>query len=98
MFGRLKRLAYGLAGRLPAPVKVLLMQTREARFLVGVLAVVTDDRGRILLFRHTYRPFAPWGLPSGVLKADESLEGEGSSPGCRQCARKTTQKQPVIVR
>jgi ADP-ribose pyrophosphatase YjhB (NUDIX family) len=50
------------------------MQAREVRFLVGVLAVVTDDRGRILLLRHTYRPFAPWGLPSGVLKADESLE------------------------
>ena len=34
------------------------------------------ERGphRVLLFRHTYRPFAPWGLPSGVLKPDESLE------------------------
>lgn len=47
---------------------------REARFLVGVIAVVTDERDRVLLFRHTYRPFAPWGLPSGVLKPDESLE------------------------
>lgn len=68
------RIAYRLAGRLPAPVKVALLQLRETRFLVGVLAVVTDERGRILLFRHTYRPFAPWGLPSGVLRPNESLE------------------------
>lgn len=74
VLGRLKRAAFKLAGRLPARAKIALVQVREARFLVGVLAVVTDDRGRILLFRHTYRPFAPWGLPSGVLKPNESLE------------------------
>jgi ADP-ribose pyrophosphatase YjhB (NUDIX family) len=26
----------------------------------------------VLLFKHTYRPFAPWGLPSGLLKPNES--------------------------
>ena len=68
------RAAYQIAGKLPAPLKAALVQMREDRFLVAVLAVVTDDAGRILLFRHTYRPFAPWGLPSGVLKANETLE------------------------
>src|SRR5438128_7724702 len=69
-----RRGVFRLAGRLPPAVKVGLVQLREVRFLVGVIAVVTDDRHRILLFRHTYRPFAPWGLPSGVLRPDESLE------------------------
>lgn len=29
----------------------------------------------MLLFKHTYRPFAPWGLPSGSLKPNESPAG-----------------------
>jgi len=33
---------------------------------------VLDEEGRVLLFRHTYRPFAPWGFPSGRLKPNES--------------------------
>ena len=74
MVRSLNRTAYRLAGRLPPALKLALVSMREAHFLVGVLAVVTDERGRILLFRHSYRPFAPWGLPSGVLKPDESLE------------------------
>jgi len=40
--------------------------------MVGVLGVVLDEHGRVLLFRHTYRPFAPWGLPSGLMKPNES--------------------------
>lgn len=68
------RIPYRIAGHLPPPVKLWLVQMREARFLVGVLAVAMDDHGRVLLFRHTYRPFAPWGLPSGMLRPGESLE------------------------
>jgi len=65
---------YRLAGKLPSPVKRSLVRLREPSFLGGVLGVVLDDQGRVLLFRHTYRPFAPWGLPSGFLKEGESLE------------------------
>jgi ADP-ribose pyrophosphatase YjhB (NUDIX family) len=68
----LKRVAFRLGGRLPAPLKRALVRVHEAPFLVGVLGVVLDREGRVLLFRHTYRPFAPWGLPSGWLKPNES--------------------------
>lgn len=67
-----QRMAYRVAGRLPSPLKRVIVRMREARFLVGILGVITDSRGRVLLFRHTYRPFAPWGLPSGLLKPNES--------------------------
>jgi 8-oxo-dGTP diphosphatase len=67
-----KRAAYVIAGRLPSPIKRLFTQLAGATFLVGVLGVVLDEQGRVLLFRHTYRPFAPWGLPSGLMKANES--------------------------
>lgn len=41
------------------------------KYLVGAMAVVLDDRNRILLFRHTYRDDYPWGIPGGWLKAGE---------------------------
>jgi 8-oxo-dGTP diphosphatase len=68
----MRRTAYVLAGRLPSPIKRLLTRLAGPTFLVGVLGVVLDERGRVLLFRHTYRPFAPWGLPSGLMKPNES--------------------------
>lgn len=70
----LARISYRIAGHLPTRLKLWLVQLREARFLVGVLAVVLDEHDRVLLFRHTYRPFAPWGLPSGVLRPEERIE------------------------
>ncbi len=59
-------------GKLPAAVKRLTVRFHEASFLVGVMGVVIDFDGRVLLFRHTYRPFAPWGLPSGHVRPDET--------------------------
>jgi ADP-ribose pyrophosphatase YjhB (NUDIX family) len=72
MNGSLPRLVYRLAGRLPAPLKRRLVTLRADRFQVGLLGIVVDGDGRVLLFKHTYRPFAPWGLPSGLLKPNES--------------------------
>ena len=70
--GGVRRLALRLWGRLPAGVKRFSARFREASFLVGVIGVVIDSDARVLLFRHTYRPFAPWGLPSGHLHPDET--------------------------
>lgn len=41
------------------------------KFLLGVAGVVVDERGFVLLLRHTYRPRYPWGLPSGWVKRRE---------------------------
>ena len=69
----LLRSLYRVGGHLPPPVKRWIVQRREATFLVGVIGIVLDDDGRVMLFRHSYRPFAPWGLPSGCLRPGESL-------------------------
>jgi ADP-ribose pyrophosphatase YjhB (NUDIX family) len=37
------------------------------RFRAAVAAVIFDEQGRILLFKHTYRKFE-WGLPAGGLE------------------------------
>lgn len=44
------------------------------KFLVGVIGLVLDEQGQILLMCHTYRPDTPWGLPGGGLRPGESLE------------------------
>lgn len=40
------------------------------KFNAGVSALIFDERGRILLFKHTYRKLA-WGLPGGGLEYGE---------------------------
>lgn len=39
-------------------------------FMVGVVGIIHDDQGRILLLHHTYRG-TPWGLPTGFLEHGE---------------------------
>lgn len=39
-------------------------------FLVGVVGIITDADGRVLLLHHTYRS-TPWGLPTGFLEPGE---------------------------
>jgi ADP-ribose pyrophosphatase YjhB (NUDIX family) len=70
----IRRAIYTLAGRLPFSLKLAANQVVNARFLVGLVGVVFDDEGRVLILEHTtYRPLTPHGLPSGWLKKGESL-------------------------
>jgi len=41
------------------------------KFLVGVVGVVKNPAGQVLLLKHTYRDKYPWGLPGGWLKRGE---------------------------
>ena len=43
----------------------------QARYSVGVAAVILNDDGRVLLVEHAYHPRLPWGLPGGWLDSDE---------------------------
>lgn len=55
-------------GRRPQFTAMWLLNTK---FLVGVVGVVLDDDGRVLLVEHAYRNEFPWGLPSGWAKCGE---------------------------
>jgi len=59
--------------RLPLPdwLRVALMMLANPRFVVTASAVVLNERGEVLLFKHTYRRQWAWGLPGGFLKSDE---------------------------
>lgn len=60
--------------RVPAAVQRVLLWWGNARFVAGVLALILDDQGRVLLLRHDYRRVGQWGLPGGWLKAEENPE------------------------
>ena len=39
----------------------------QPKFQMAVAALVFNEQGQILLFKHTYRKF-PWGIPAGGLE------------------------------
>ena len=46
----------------------------QPRFAVTAGAVVSDERGRVLLLRHVLRKGSGWGIPGGFLAAGEQPE------------------------
>ncbi len=55
---------------LPMWVHVIVMRMFRPKFRAAVAAMIFDEQGRILLFKHTYRKY-PWGLPAGGLEYNE---------------------------
>ncbi|MEO6725664.1 MAG: NUDIX hydrolase [Blastocatellia bacterium] len=70
----LVELAGKLWRRLPKSMRRLGVWLKETSFTVTAGAVVTDERGRVLLLRHRFRPGGGWGIPGGFLKSGEHPE------------------------
>ncbi len=51
-------------------VQLRVMRILQDEFLVGVTGIIFNDKGEVLLLKHTYRKI-PWSLPGGYLKAGE---------------------------
>jgi 8-oxo-dGTP diphosphatase len=58
---------------LPMWIHVLAMRMFRPKFRAAVAAMIFDEQGRILLFKHTYRKFE-WGIPAGGLEYNEQPE------------------------
>jgi 8-oxo-dGTP diphosphatase len=58
---------------LPMWIHVLVMRMFRSKFRASVAAMIFDEQGRILLFKHTYRKFE-WGIPAGGLEYGEQPE------------------------
>lgn len=55
---------------LPKNLQLFVMRFFQNQFLVGVTGVILNERGEVLLFKHTYRQHS-WSLPGGYLKSGE---------------------------
>ena len=55
---------------LPKGLQLLAMRFSQDQFLVGVTAIIFNEKDEVLLFKHVYRSHA-WSLPGGYLKAGE---------------------------
>jgi 8-oxo-dGTP diphosphatase len=66
-----RQLGARLWSRLPAWTRHALVWRLNAHFVIGAVAVVRDDRGQVLIARHTYRRRRPWGLPGGWIQRGE---------------------------
>ena len=61
--------------RLPRPARASLLHLYPLpRFRVGVLAVIVNSRGEVLLLDHRFRASDPWGVPGGWLERLEAPE------------------------
>jgi ADP-ribose pyrophosphatase YjhB (NUDIX family) len=49
----------------------MLQRLLLPHFRVGVVGIILNEEGRVLLLRHTYRNRFPWGLPTGFLETRE---------------------------
>src|ERR671934_2705430 len=61
-------------GAFPSWLRHIFLRILNPSFMVGAMALIQDDEGRILILEHTYRRRVPWGLPGGWLKHAESPE------------------------
>ncbi|MDT7777576.1 MAG: 8-oxo-dGTP diphosphatase [Acidobacteriota bacterium] len=70
----LKSLLAGLWRGSPRFVRRAGVWLTQSRFAVTAGAVISDERGRVLLLRHVLRKGSGWGIPGGFLKAGEQPE------------------------
>lgn len=58
----------------PGWMRQIFLRVLNPSVMIGAMALIQDEQGRVLLIEHTYRRQVPWGLPGGWLKAAESPE------------------------
>lgn len=61
--------------RLLSPdTRARLVRATQSSFTVSAAAVISNDKGEVLLLNHVLRPYSAWGLPGGFLDKGEQAE------------------------
>ncbi len=55
-------------------VRLKIIRLTQQKFTVSVAAIVTNEKGEVLLLDHVLRPFSNWGIPGGFIEAGEQPE------------------------
>ncbi len=49
----------------------ILWRVRQAKFTAGVVGVMFNEAGEVLIVEHVFHPYTPWGLPGGWVDSGE---------------------------
>ncbi|HXG83474.1 MAG TPA: NUDIX hydrolase [Pyrinomonadaceae bacterium] len=60
--------------KLTPAARVRIIRSTQKKFTVSAAAVVTNEKGEVLLLDHVFRPFSNWGIPGGFIEAGEQPE------------------------
>lgn len=60
--------------RVPAAVRRRIVRITHTHFVISAGGIITDDKGRVLLLKHRFRPGSGWGMPGGFMKEGERPE------------------------
>jgi 8-oxo-dGTP pyrophosphatase MutT (NUDIX family) len=58
---------------MPAEMRWAILHATNDRFLIGVIGIVHDDSGRVLVLEHRFRTPHAWGLPGGYINHGETF-------------------------
>lgn len=61
----------GIWRRVPKTLRHWTLSLSHPRFAATAGAVIIDDKGRVLLLKHRFRPGSGWGMPGGYLEKGE---------------------------
>lgn len=66
-----KQLVRKFWSSLPNPLRLWFIRTSQRKFTISVAAVVTNNKGEVLLLNHVLRSAATWGMPGGFIDHGE---------------------------
>lgn len=70
---------------LPWRLRKKIVRITQAKFTVSSAAVITNEKGEVLVLNHLLRPVSGWGLPGGFME-----HGEQPEDGIRREIREET--------
>ena len=59
---------------LPPWLRTRFTRIVHSTFTVSVAAIITNEKGEVLLLNHVLRPASGWGIPGGFINAGEQPE------------------------
>ncbi len=60
--------------RVPNSLRRLTVRLTQTRFTVTAAGIIVDEKERVLLLKHRFRPGSGWGIPGGFIEANEQPE------------------------
>lgn len=88
-----------LLKRSPGLIRVLypLYQVTRPRFSMGVIGIVFDTFGRVLLAEHVFHPIVPWGIPGGGVGSGEDPADAVKREYFEELGMTISVVQPVLI-